>query len=388
MQPRPFTAKQAFASLLIETWKKPVLSFETIGATSPATPECNEAMALNAYSILHDRRIPQMTAQMLEDYYQTVRPVDGMNPKAVLKGFTAPPAQSPVNENNHLFGFRGKPLPKIDLFSGVRISGWLLKAMLGCRDSKGTGGTKYKSLNLEEMIGTLAVNREKSWAWLTDRAGAISKMDPSTVADFVSMFPLFLELLNEVRCDPSFGMNLTQWSAGANELDAHRKCQGHGSHPELAESWIAPLGVSYVPGEVFLIFKFPARMAGFLCRPSHLDAGFYREHFPSPLDDASSWPAHPMYLADSNTCPNVPLITEFVHPAVKFDTSHLHAIALTQSSSHLDKIPQQRKLHWPRLDQNYPSCNLAQRLFPSHTGINRCNFAACGCPTGCCKDIV
>jgi hypothetical protein len=381
MPPRPFAPDSAFARLLIKTWKtQPVPA--TTGAPSKWTPEALEAKALNAYSILHDRRIPQATAAELNAFYVRTCPAGAEDPDGpVLQNFVPPPVHSPQNSLNHRYGFNdGPPIPKIDLLSAVRFTGAYVEWANG-RSWPYLDSTLRKSFE-----GTKSTPKadQHMWKWLVDQKGRYDHQ--SCLASNAALARDMAELVDVVN-GHRLSQGRSQWSAGFTEVEAHRRCVGQENRPELAESWIAPLGVSYGVHQIFLIFKFPAKEAQFLCRPHHLDAGFYREHFPSPVHEHRPWQGHPMCIASGVNFDSAPLIREFVHPPVKFSIEHLHAIAVTESDSDMVHIPAHRHTHWKRLEKRYQSCSLDQRLFSADTGTIRCDIAKCGCAESECRQF-
>ena len=371
----------------------------------PATRAVEEVTALTSYSLLHDRRIPQSATLRLEKHFRTDFPGGSSYPAAVLRSFENLPLHYVWNEQNHVYGFRPKkskryphihkarPAPKIDLVTGVRLNKRLLDKMIVARN-RDPKAARSELPRLEDMLKEVRDPKSKSWAWLRDNKGEVIWNGPKRVSgQFSIKFTEFLRCLNDARCkirEAGKKQFPIQWSADFAGLQKHRECLGVARYPDRAETWLAPLGVGHAEDEIFLIFKFPAADAGLLCRPSHLDAGFYHEHFPSPLDDDLSWMAHPMYLASTAPClDHLEMINEYVHSPVCFKPEHLYAIAEVKSGSNLDKIPNQRKMHWSRLQRKYPLCtDLDVRLFPAHTGTTRCDFKGCGCSPDTCIRIL
>ena len=392
MSPRPFERDSEFASLLIETWKDPsrLTQNSSISLDNPATLE---ALALNCYSILHDRRIPRDSAAELDRRFSSLHPRQKNDPRTVLSLFTRPSLGSTENEQNRLFGLRDRPaVPRIRLLNAVRLNRRMIAAMRSARNRFPDGLTRFALLRdclHSESLTPRDPVMPSPWNWLRDQAGEIRSPSDSSDHAFESRLSQTLELLNEARCNSGHGVDNIQWSGGYQEIEEHRRVRGHAGRPDLGESWVAPLGVNHQVGEIFLVFVFDAARAGCLFRPTHLDAGFYREHIPTPVHASTRWSAHPMHIGVDVDESDPALIAEYVHHPIPFYREDLHAVAITRSASRSTEIPRQRQAHWERLNNEYGSdCDLDQALFPRHAGSARCEVGTCSCAIGACDRIL
>ena len=377
LPPLPFTPVSSFGNALEQLWLDPHAT-----PLFALTADEREAAALNAYSILRDRRIPVAFAAELDTAY-TNKParLDSVLRHFVKSAFThasapeheLPMFRRPDNAGNHLYGLTGKsgkpPLPSGDCFSMVRLSKWTLDTL---RNDWLDTDTRFKT-TLNAALNAKLEPAAPVWAWLYKIAKAAS----GTLATDPRL-ALLIEMLNLFRCGGYKGGVYAkgedyQWSAPANEVQEHLQKTGSSHLPANASHWLSALGMGHVAGEVVLIFKFPAARAGVLYRPNHLDARFYKEHFPSPLSPRVPWPSHPMHLADPAAPPlsHRLLVREFVHPPVPFRLSDLFLVAVSQEATSMSHIPAQRKLHWRRLARRYRSADLGTRLMPDHTGTKR-----------------
>jgi hypothetical protein len=374
LPPLPFTTRSAFGNALEQLWLDPDSALP-----SRQSSEVSEAAALNAYSILQDRRIPgEFAAELDSKYASKPGPL-----KEILKQFVKsayipasapehelPMFRRPENTANHLFGLSGKPpLPRGDCISIVRLSKWTLDFL---RYNWLATDSRFRA-NLSHALLAPLEPGSRDWAWLYE----VAKSAPGKIPTNPRL-SLLIEMLNHFRCGGYLSGTYAkgddhQWSAPADEVLRHLHKLGSLTPPLDASPWLSALGMNHLVGEVVLIFKFPATKAGVFYRPNHLDAQFYREHFPSPLSSRVPWPSHPMHLGDPSLPPlsHRLLIREFVHPPVHFSFNDLFAVAVTEASTSIGNIPAQRQHHWRRLASRYRSADLSTRLMPAHTGTNR-----------------
>ena len=387
LPPLPFTPPSSFGNALEQLWLDPLAALP-----SEASADAREAAALNAYSILRDRRIPAAFAAELDTAYNNKpKRLDSLLREFVKSAFTPasapehelPMFRRPENACNHLYGLTGKsgkpPLPSGDCFSMVRLSKWTMDAL---RTEWLDTDSRFKAM-LGAALGAKLEPGASKWAWLYK----IAQTAPGTAATDPRL-ALLIEMLNLFRCGGYKGGTYAkgddcQWSAPAHEVQEHLQKAGSAAQlPADASPWLSALGMGHVAGEVVLIFKFPTARAGVLYRPNHLDAQFYKEHFPSPLSARVPWPSHPMHLADlaAPPLPHRLLVREFLHPPVPFRISDLFLVAITEEATNLSRIPAQRRHHWQRLARRYSSTDLPARLMPDHTGTERSSPLKSGPP--------
>jgi hypothetical protein len=370
----PFESSSSFGRLLVSSWKNP----KSVIDNKWSEEEAN-ILALTSYSILHDRRIPQCQVKEIETHY-AVRYINPpspislpVSPFLVLSTF---PSKSPDATQNVLV--QDSTVFNQDLACVINLSPKLILAMQSLKQAdpySKTMDTKFADLRP-------GARTPAGWEWLLG-----SQIEPlsSTEVKKGKVFAPFLNTLNEI-----LGQSPRIWIAAYQDLKSVRSACGYNDERD-ATSWVIPLGMRHAIGSVYLVFKFTAAEVGLnaLYRPNHLDAGFYKEHFPSPV---SHTVGYTMHLNDDS---HHHLVREYIHSPIKFKPEHLHSVAITRSESGQDKIPQWRKKHYQRLQRVHEEHEKSNRhfdrleveLFPEHGGQESCsNGGTCSCThDACCK---
>ncbi len=138
------------------------------------------------------------------------------------------------------------------------------------------------------------------------------------------------------------------WAFWWHDFEAYRH--------ELAERWLQVLGLENRHSDDLphwlVLLRYYCRDVGTLIRPTQLDAGWYRHHFPSPRrDEPAQRRGHPMDLGAPSR--GYRLLAEFIHQQIPHAGHWTGDIKQTVTRVTAE-LRDQRHAHYLRLRDEYP----------------------------------
>jgi len=137
------------------------------------------------------------------------------------------------------------------------------------------------------------------------------------------------------------------WDRFMNRIDA------------TPESWLAAVGLprATYPRWV-IVLRYTVGEAGFLVRPTQLEAGWFGFHFPSPAMGRPDRGGHAMSLSDRPAGQRLPILPELIHPQVRFRVHHWRATGrmcgvTSRVVGPLARLPEYRRAHRDDLTAEY-----------------------------------
>ena len=140
------------------------------------------------------------------------------------------------------------------------------------------------------------------------------------------------------------------WAAFWEEYKMFADC---GGYPSPADRWLQALGIRPSPTpEWVILLGYTAQEAGNLVRPTQLDSGWYKFHFPSPKHLAPERGGIPVDLSSAKPRH---VISEFIHEQIAHTKDHYERIncRFGKTTPWTVDLPQARQRHYDRLVRQF-----------------------------------